>query len=465
MDYKRQDVLHRSVDERVKDYFEINVPHPEEVLLRQAARCMDCGIPFCHGIGCPLKNRIPEFNDLIYAGRWERANEVLHSTNNFPEFTGRVCPALCEASCTLNLNDDPVLICHIELQIVERAFAEGWIKPQPAAKKTGKSVAIIGSGPAGLAVAQQLARAGHDVVVFEKSDRIGGLLRYGIPDFKLDKKIIDRRLEQLKAEGVEFQMGVSVGEDISTKYLRKMFDVICLTIGSGEPRDLTVEGRELENVVFAMDFLTQQNSKVAGDKAAKDQRILAKDKVVAVIGGGDTGSDCVGTSIRQGAKEVYQFEILPEPPKGKNPQTPWPDWPRILRTSSSHEEGCKRRWSVMTKQLSGRSAHVEKLHGVEVDWTFAPDGTKMTEREGTEFSIPVDLVIIAMGFVHPVQAGLVEQMQLALDGRGNVKVDENFMTSSEGIFAAGDASQGASLVVHAIRAGRDAAAAIDNWLS
>ncbi len=463
IEYKRKDIGHRPVDQRVGDYFEINLPHPEEVLVEQAARCMDCGIPFCHAAGCPLGNRIPEFNDLIYQGKWREALENLHSTNNFPEFTGRVCPAPCEASCTLNLNDDAVLIEHIEYAIAERGWQEGWIVPQPPETRTGRKVAVIGSGPAGLAAAQQLARAGHDVVVYEKDQRIGGLLRRGIPDFKLDKKVIDRRLAQMKAEGVRFHAGVEVGTDISAEYLLKEFDAVCLAMGAGAPRDLDVEGRELKNVHFAMDFLGQQNDRNAS-AAVTGEDISAKDKIVVVIGGGDTGSDCVGTSRRQGAKEIHQFEILPKPPETPDPQTPWPLWPRMLRTSSSHQEGCQRRWSVMTTKLVGSYDKVTELHGIEVDWQPSESRWEMKPREGSEFSMKVDLVLLAMGFVHVVHEGLVESLGLNLDQRGNVTVND-YQTSVEGVFASGDTVLGASLVVRAIDHGRKMAAAVDRWLA
>lgn len=464
MDFKRQEVPYRPVDERVKDYLEVNVMLDRETLIEQAARCMDCGVPFCHGAGCPLGNRIPEFNELVYRGKWKEACDVLHSTNNFPEITGRICPALCEAACTLNLDQEPVLVRHVELQIVERGFAEGWIQPLPAKKETGKRVAIIGSGPAGLAAAQQLTRAGHKVVVFEKDKAIGGLLRYGIPDFKLDKSVIDRRLEQMKQEGAEFQTNVTVGKDISLKYLRQQFDAIFLTMGAGTPRDLTVRGRGLENIHFAMDYLTQQNKLNAGEDLGEKKRINAKDKVVVVIGGGDTGSDCVGTARRQGAKEIHQFEILPKPPEKSNPETPWPNYPQILRTSSSHAEGCERRWCVMTKKFTGAGVRVTKLHGVEVEWTKTDSGWNMSEVSGSEFELNVDLVLLAMGFVHVEHGGLVESSGAQLDERGNVIVDENYMTTEKGIFAAGDTTTGASLVVRAINSGRLAAEKIDRWL-
>jgi glutamate synthase (NADPH) small chain len=464
MERKREEPDHRPVAERVKDYFEINLPMPEDTLLRQASRCMDCGIPFCHGAGCPLHNRIPEFNDLVYRGRWREACENLHSTNNFPEITGRICPAPCEGSCTLNINDDPVTIKQIELEIAERGFREGWIRAEPALERTNQRVAVVGSGPTGLAAAQELARAGHDVVVFEKDEKPGGLLRYGIPDFKLEKRLLDRRLEQLIAEGVQFQCGVTVGEDISPRYLRKMFDAILLTMGAGEPRDLVVPGRGYENIHFAMEYLTQQNRANAGELESSVEQISARDRVVVVIGGGDTGSDCVGTAIRQGAKEVHLFEILPQPPEGRNPATPWPDWPRILRTSTSHEEGCHRRWCVQVKRLTGVGVRVNELHGCDVEWV-GENGMEMREVSGSGFSMKVDLVLLAMGFIHVVHQGLVDAMDLELDRRGNVVIDSSFMTKEEGLFAAGDTATGASLVVRGIDAGRKAAAAIDEWLA
>ena len=473
--YAREEAGHRPVEERIHDFNEFELPLTPDQIRQQAARCMDCGIPFCHGAGCPLKNFIPDLSELVYKNRWQLACELLHTTNNFPEITGRVCPAPCEAACTLSVNDDRpkagltgpafggVLIRHIEFQIVERGFQEGWIKPLPAARKTGRRVAIIGSGPAGLSAAQQLVRAGHDVVVFEKDQRAGGILRYGIPDFKLEKHIIDRRLRQLDAEGVEFQTGVNIGEDISVRYLHKIFDCICLTMGARQPRDIAVAGRGYENIVFAIDYLAAQNQICSGELIEQSKVVTAKDKVVVVIGGGDTGSDCVGTARRQGAKQIYQLEILPKPPDTRPPDTPWPMWPRVMRTSSSHEEGCERMWSVMTKRFSGVEVRVSQLECCRVEWIKQAGGWKIRELPGTDFILPADLVILALGFEHVVHDGLVKELGLKLDEQGNVAVD-NYQTSELWVFAAGDTINGASLVVTAISSGRGAAAAIDQWL-
>ena len=461
----RVEVGHRPVAERIRDWHEIDRPLVERTLNQQAGRCMDCGIPYCHGAGCPVKNRIPEFNDLVYRGRWREAAENLHSTNNFPEITGRVCPAPCEAACTLAINAEPVTIKHIEYQIAQRAFAEGWVRPLRPATRTGRRVAVVGSGPAGLAAAQQLTRMGHETVVFEKDDRLGGLLRYGIPDFKLEKHVLDRRLEQMVAEGTKFEPGVCVGGDISGRSLRQLFDAVCLAMGAGQPRGLDVPGGRLQGIHFAMEFLAQQNRRVAGDAVAShpDSMITAKGKRTVVIGGGDTGSDCVGTSIRQGAASVTQLEILAKPPETSNPETPWPDWPKIMRTSSSHEEGCQRRWSTLTKRLCGEYGRVQRLDACEVQWQPGPKGWEMKEVPGSDLTLRADLVLIAMGFVHVVRRGLIEELGLGLDQRGNVIADR-WMTTEQGIFASGDTVRGASLVVHAINQGRLMAAAVDRWL-
>ncbi|MCD4830972.1 MAG: glutamate synthase subunit beta [Anaerohalosphaeraceae bacterium] len=461
--YKRKSPGYRPVKERIKDYRELELALTPEDIISQAVRCMDCGIPFCHGVGCPIQNNIPEFNELVYKGRWKQACQVLHSTNNFPEMTGRICPAPCETACTLAVNDEAVLIRHIEYQIVERGFSEGWIEPQAASEKTGKKIAVIGSGPAGLAAAQQLARAGHSVVVFEKDEKCGGLLRYGIPDFKLEKNVIDRRLKQLAEEGVEFQTGVNVGVDISAGYLKKMFDCICLTIGAGQARDLAVAGRGYENVVFALDYLAQQNKICAGEPIGETELINAEGKNVVVIGGGDTGSDCIGTAKRQGAKKIYQLEILPKPPEDRPDDTPWPNWPRVMRTSSSQQEGCERMWLIKTTKLSGAETRIQKVHACKVEWVENPKGWDLKEVAGSEFAIKADIVLIAMGFVHVQHEGLVKKLGLKLDDRGNIETN-NFTTSDAGIFSAGDTVLGASLVVKAIDTGRRAAAEIDKWL-
>ena len=463
LDYKRQKVGYRPVENRVKDFKEIEIPLSPDAIKQQAARCIDCGIPFCHGSGCPVVNLIPEFNELVYLGKWKEACDVLHSTNNFPEITGRICPAPCETACTLAINDEPVLIRHIEHQIVERGFKEGWISPIIARQKTGKRVAVIGSGPAGLAAAQQLVRAGHEVVVFEKDEHPGGLLRYGIPDFKLEKWVIDRRLEQLKQEGVKFQMGLNVGVDISKHYLGKMFDCVCLTMGAGQPRDLMVSGRGYDNIFFAMDFLTMQNRLNNSESINQDKLISARDKDVVVIGGGDTGSDCVGTARRQGAKSITQLEILPKPPQDRPQDTPWPMWPRTMRTSSSQEEGCQRQWGVMTKRISGVGTRVSELHCCRVEWEQKGERWEMREIENSEFELKADLVLLSMGFVHVAHEGLIEMLQIKLDQRGNVQVN-NYQTSEPWVFAAGDTVCGASLVVRAIDAGRKAADAVDQYL-
>ena len=464
LEYKRQKVTYRPIDARVGDFKEIEIPLTPEAIKQQAERCADCGIPFCHGAGCPVFNRIPEFNEMVALGRWHEACDNLHSTNNFPEITGRVCPAPCETACTLAVNDEPVLIRHIEYQIVERGFVEGWIKPLRPKTQTGKSVAVIGSGPAGLAAAQQLARAGHMVTVYEKDAEPGGLLRYGIPDFKLEKWVIDRRLEQMKAEGVMFKCNCAVGKDVTAEQLLNDYDSVVLTMGAGQPRDLQAEGRDAKGVYFAMEFLSQQNKLVAGEKIDKNERINAGGKHVIVIGGGDTGSDCVGTSRRQGAASIHQLEILPKPPESRPDDTPWPMWPRVMRTSSSHEEGCERMWSVMTKKLvSDQDGNVKELHACKVEWTEENGRWNLSEVAGSEFTLKADLILLAMGFVHVEHGPLVNDLNLELDGRGNI-IANNFQTSNAKVFAAGDSVSGASLIVRAIEAGREAAEAVDQYL-
>ncbi len=451
------------VGQRVRHFREFVATLTDDLAAKQGARCMDCGIPFCQS-GCPVHNIIPDWNDLVYRHQWQRALEVLHSTNNFPEFTGRVCPAPCEASCTLNINSDPVGIKSIEHFIIDKGWEEGWVTPQVPEVKTGRKVAVVGSGPAGLACAQQLARAGHDVVLYEKADRIGGLLRYGIPDFKMEKHLIDRRMAQMAEEGVTFRPGSHVGVDISAQSLLDGYDAIVLTGGAEAPRDLPVPGRDLPGVHFAMEFLPQQNKVVAGDSVPA--QIMATGKHVVVIGGGDTGSDCVGTSNRHGAASVTQFELLPQPPESENKPLVWPNWPIKLRTSSSHEEGCDRDWSITTKRFEGKDGKVDRLVAARVEWQREGNGAmKMVEIPGSEFDIPAGLVLLAMGFVGPVQKGLLEQFGVERDARSNVKADtETYRTSVPKVFAAGDMRRGQSLVVWAIREGRQAARAVDEFL-
>ncbi|HEY1326025.1 MAG TPA: glutamate synthase subunit beta [Casimicrobiaceae bacterium] len=463
LELQRIQEVAQPVQQRVRHWREFILALTEDAASKQGARCMDCGIPFCQS-GCPVNNIIPDWNDLVYRHQWKQALDVLHSTNNFPEFTGRVCPAPCEAACTLNINDDPVGIKSIEHFIIDKGYEEGWVVPQLPKHKTGRRVAVVGSGPAGMACAQQLARAGHDVVLFEKADRIGGLLRYGIPDFKMEKHLIDRRMAQMSLEGVTFRPGVDVGVDVDPATLLEEFDAIALTGGAEQPRDLPIPGRDLAGVHFAMEFLPQQNRVVAGDVVA--DQIVAGGKHVVVIGGGDTGSDCVGTSNRQGAASVNQFELLPQPPEVENKPLVWPYWPIKLRTSTSHEEGCDRDWAVATKRFEGRDGTVEKLVAARVQWEKDGTGaTRMVEVPGSEFEMKADLVLLAMGFTGPVHAGLLERLAVARDARSNVKATtDDYRTSVDKVFAAGDMRRGQSLVVWAIREGRQCAHAVDAFL-
>jgi glutamate synthase (NADPH/NADH) small chain len=467
--HERENTRYRDVEARKRDYACVQENFPRDELQRQASRCMDCGIPFCNS-GCPLGNIIPDFNDLVYRDKWQDALARLHSTNNFPEFTGMVCPAPCEQACVLGINQDPVAIKQVEWELVRRGWEEGWIRPVLPARRTGRSVAVVGSGPAGLAAAQQLARAGHSVTVFEKNDRVGGLLRYGIPDFKLEKSVIDRRLEQMKSEGVQFQTGVHIGVDLTAAELRKSFDAVVLAMGSEQPRDLPVEGRELDGVHFAMEFLPQQNRRNAGDTVPDEGAILATDKHVVILGGGDTGSDCIGTSHRQGAKSVTSLELLPEPPVGRHESEPWPLSKKYyFNVSSSHAEGGERRYALQTAKLTGENGRVSRLHGVEVEFDRdelnRPLMASMCEVPGSEFELRADLVLLAMGFVHPVHSGLLEELGVDLDPRGNVNANpQTFETSEPGVFAAGDVRRGQSLVVWAQWEGRECARQVDAFL-
>ena len=454
----------RPVRERVDDYREVYKDFPESDLKKQAARCMDCGIPFCHQ-GCPLGNIIPDWNDLVYREHWDEAIDRLHATNNFPEWTGRLCPAPCEGSCVLGINADAVTIKQIELTIIEHAFNEGWIKASPPVSRTGKTVGVVGSGPAGLAAADLLNRAGHTVAVFERADRIGGLLRYGIPEFKMEKKFLDRRLRIMEEEGVDFRPNANVGVNVAVDELTAGFDALLLAGGATAPRDLEVPGRELDGIHFAMDYLPLQNRICEGDRVADESMITAEGKVVVIIGGGDTGGDCLGTAHRQGAAEIHQFELLNRPPDSRVEDNPWPNWPNIFRTSSAHEEGGLRKYSVSTKSFTGSNGHVDKLQGVEVDVGRAPDGRfKIDEVPGSEFEMDVDLVLLAMGFLGPEKNGMLSQLGVGLNERGNVVSDGNMMTTVDGVFAAGDMSRGQSLIVWAIREGRLAARGIDLYL-
>ncbi len=457
MEFDRQERPYKAVEERLKDFREFVIPLDEPELVRQGARCMDCGIPYCHN-GCPVNNIIPDWNDLVYRSRWREALDVLHSTNNFPEFTGRICPAPCEASCTLNIDDAPVAIKSIECAIIDKGWEEGWIVPEIPQRRTRKHVAVVGSGPAGMACAQQLARAGHDVTLFEKNARIGGLLRYGIPDFKMEKHLIDRRISQMQAEGVTFRHNTEVGVDVPARQLLKDFDAVVLTGGSEFARNLEVPGRELDGVHYAMHFLPQQNRRVGREAVWPLPEISAKGKHVIVIGGGDTGSDCIGTSLRQGAASVTQLEIMPKPPEKENKALTWPNWPNRMRTSSSQAEGCARDWSVATKKITGKDGKVTQIECIRLD-------ENLKEIPGTEFSLPADLILLAMGFMHPVHEGMLKELGVALDPRGNVQASMiNYKTSVDKLFAAGDMRRGQSLVVWAIREGRQAARAVDEYL-
>ena len=464
LEIKRAKQPYRPVEERVRDWKQVMLPHPTEMLQKQGARCMDCGIPFCH-MGCPLGNIIPDWNDLVYRDRWREASDRLHATNNFPEFTGTLCPAPCEGSCVLGINDDPATIKAIELAIIDRAFEAGWVTAEPPLGRTGKKMAVVGSGPAGLAAAQQLNRAGHWVTVFERADRIGGLLRYGIPDFKLEKRALDRRLELLRKEGIRFRVNADVGVNVPVEELRRDFDAILLAGGATLPRDLTVPGRELKGIHFAMEYLSLQNRRCQGEMIPEGEFITAKGKRVVIIGGGDTGADCLGTAHRQGALSVHQFEILPAPPKERAQDNPWPLWPNILRTSSAHEEGGSRDYCISTTRFSGRGGRVEWLHAVRVEFVSDGNGRKsMREVPGSEFEMEADLVLLAMGFLGPEKDGLLGQLGVKFTERGNVWVDENWMTSALGVFSAGDMQRGQSLIVWAVAEGRQAARGMDRYL-
>jgi glutamate synthase (NADPH) small chain len=457
LEIDRKDRKYQPVEERVRHWHEFTLPLSDKDTRDQAARCMDCGIPYCH-TGCPVNNQIPDWNDLVYRADWEEAARNLHSTNNFPEMTGRLCPAPCEAACTLNIIDNPVTIKTIECAIADRAFEQGWVKPEPASEKTGKKVAVVGSGPAGLAAAQQLARVGHEVHVYERYAKAGGLLRYGIPDFKMEKYHVDRRIAQMQAEGVVFHYGAHVGVNLPADKLLKEHDAVVLAGGAEHPRDLPIPGRELKGIHFAMDYLVQQNRRGSGEPVGDAEPILANGKHVIVIGGGDTGSDCIGTAFRQGARSVANFEIMPQPPLHENKLLTWPNWPLKLRTSHAHEEGAMRDFAVMTQRFSGENGHLRKLHCIRVDDKGKP-------MPGTEFEIDCDLVLLAMGFVHPVHEGMIKELGLALDPRGNVKADTlAYQSSNPKVFAAGDMRRGQSLVVWAIREGRQAAHVIDKFL-
>ena len=464
MEFEREKQPYRPVAERLSDWGQVMAPWPVEPLKTQASRCMDCGIPFCHQ-GCPLGNLIPDWNDLVYRDQWLEAIQRLHATNNFPEFTGTLCPAPCEGSCVLGINDDPVTIKAVELSIIDKAWENGWIKPQPAPQKTGKRVAVVGSGPAGLAAAQQLARAGHEVTVYERDDRIGGLLRYGIPEFKMEKRVLDRRLDQMKQEDVIFRPACNVGMDIDARDLCEEYDAVLLSGGATASRDLPAPGRELDGIHLAMDYLPLQNKRCEGDEIPAEQFISAHGKHVIIIGGGDTGADCLGTANRQGAKSVHQLEIMPKPPNYRASDNPWPEWPRVYRVASAHEEGVERVYAVSTKRFIGNDkGQVKELELVEVEMQHSDGRLSFTEVPGTEYSLPCDLTLLAMGFLGPEKAGLLEQLNVELTQRGNVKRDRNWMTSVDGVFTAGDMQRGQSLIVWAIAEGRSAAQGIDRYL-
>lgn len=465
LEFSRQPPKRRPVSERVKDWKEVYTPWSEAQAREQGARCMDCGVPFCNS-GCPLGNLIPDWNDSVYNGDWQRAIEQLHATNNFPEFTGRVCPAPCEPACTLSINQDPVTIEMLEKSIAERAWAEGWVRPEPPKVRTGKRVAVIGSGPAGLACAQQLNRAGHLVTVFERDEYVGGLLTLGIPDYKLEKDVVRRRVKQMEDEGITFRTGAWVGRDVPTEQLKQEFDAICLCGGATVPRDLPLPGRELDGVHFAMDYLTQQNRRNQGQKYAPEDIITANDKVVVILGGGDTGADCLGTAHRQGAKRVHQFELLPRPPSERSEDNPWPQWPLIFRTSSAHEEGGELDYNILTKRFDGEHGKLKSLTAVRLTWETPAGGgrPRMVEITGSEFTVESELVLLALGFLHGDHSGLLTELGVSLDERGNVVIDSRMMTSVPGVFAGGDMERGQSLVVHAIASGRMTARGCDEWL-
>jgi len=464
LNIKRIESGYRPVEERIEDYIEVEKQLPSDERKKQASRCMDCGVPFCHW-SCPVGNIMPEWQEMVYRGDWKMAYDILQETNNFPEFTGRVCPAPCEASCVLAIDDEAVTIRQNELAVIEKAFREGYVRAQPPEKRTGKSVAVVGGGPAGLACADLLNKYGHNVVLYEAEESLGGYLRFGIPDFKLDKSIIDRRVDILKQEGITFKTSTEIGKDTGISEIKNQFDAVCITIGARKARDLQVEGRETRGIYYAMEFLAQQNRVVRGDSIPENKLINSYNKNIVVIGGGDTGSDCVGSANRQGAQSITQIELMPKPPGHRTSQEPWPLWPKLLKSSSSHEEGCERIWSVLTKELISENGSVKKISAIKVNWNQDEDGKYvMSEIPGTEFELEADLIFLAMGFEHVVHEGIVNELNLKISNRGNIDIDENYMTSEKGIFAAGDSSRGASLVVWAIQDGREAAKSINSFL-